>query len=346
MAGPVTTNSKLRDLNDITGTKGESLTEAAFPDHWVVRKLPKDYGIDFDVEVFNDKPSLDKPKQRVFETKGQHVYVQVKSTVKQDPVTTIGSRKVIVVSGIESALLKLVVSMGIGVPVILVRANVLTGELYWVCLNDYIDKILRPHKPKFLDQESNTIYIDTANELDPKADNFWLLEALSQRAKLFGAFFLLHHIHTSMSAWIAHWKAKSGPTHNLLPKDMRSDLGMIGFYGLLNELKSTDIWSPTEIGGFQMASIPELHAVLNATGVAVKALLDGSDDPNHVLIQQNSKLQRAGVSPIFRESSNSTDLSYFFDNLQIAIDFMSKTGFGYESGQRWMGLHKPRGTSS
>lgn len=41
-------------------------------------------------------------------------------------------------------------------------------KIYFVCLNDYIDKVITPDESKYMDKDSKVIYIPTGNVIDTK----------------------------------------------------------------------------------------------------------------------------------------------------------------------------------
>lgn len=69
-----TTKGKKRPIQHITGEKGVSILKDIFPDEWAVREYTPDYGIDLDVELF------DNLGNKVYVTRGEHVLFQVKGT--------------------------------------------------------------------------------------------------------------------------------------------------------------------------------------------------------------------------------------------------------------------------
>lgn len=68
-----------------------------------------------------------------------------------------------------------------------------TEGVYYVCLWDYIPKILRPETPNFEDQESVTIRIPAWNVLDVDDPGFGYFRLLGRRAKLYAAFNVFHY---------------------------------------------------------------------------------------------------------------------------------------------------------
>lgn len=183
------------------GDAGEALVISRFPEEWVVRKLNPDFGLDLHVEVFElvDCDSAD--------TRGEHFYVQVKSTTAPRRMTTqVRHRGNVVKSGrdeqkegdpvdisvvacpLETSELLTVEALGHAVPVLLCLADVASGTVWYVCLNDYISKVLLPRNPRYTDQDNVTVHIPAWNVLDSGDPSFTYIWLLARRPKLYSAF--------------------------------------------------------------------------------------------------------------------------------------------------------------
>ncbi len=66
---------------------------------------------------------------------------------------------------IETEELLTIQSMGSVMPVLLYLVTLDTGHLYFLCLNDYIEKILHPQNENWATQATNTIYVPTRNRI-------------------------------------------------------------------------------------------------------------------------------------------------------------------------------------
>ena len=71
---------KRRSENQIIGESGIDILRSLFPKEWVIREYTADYGIDLDVELFEEC------NDGVYVTKGEHVLFQVKTSL---PITKI-----------------------------------------------------------------------------------------------------------------------------------------------------------------------------------------------------------------------------------------------------------------
>ena len=84
-------------------------------------------------------------------------------------------------------------SMGIAVPVLLILVDTNTEKTFFICLNDYIDKVLIPEDSNYATKKSKTIYIPTANEIVDEEYALVPLRAYGKRSKMYGAFSLFSY---------------------------------------------------------------------------------------------------------------------------------------------------------
>ncbi|HSI39998.1 MAG TPA: DUF4365 domain-containing protein [Xanthobacteraceae bacterium] len=180
---------------------GIGLLRSKLPRHWVLREYRPDYGLDFTLETFKAKGTNGS-----YETLGEHVFVQLKSVSEPEvrPLEIFGRanvekgpEKLIVddkIAEIETYRLQLEMSelvtierMGIGVPVLLVIADLARQRCSFVCLNDYIDKILIPRHEDYRTTGSRTINIPVWTEIGSHAGMAGL-RWYAKRAKLLAAF--------------------------------------------------------------------------------------------------------------------------------------------------------------
>ena len=194
--------AKKRSEQHLIDADGIDVLKSQLPRHWVLREYRPDYGLDFSLELFADK----SPGNQTYETLGEHIFIQLKSTNsvaiephrvylrgnvekgpdnpdKKELVETIDTVRV----GIDDAELQTIERMGAGVPVLLVVADVLARRCYFVCLNDYIDKMLVPRKKDYSEVDTKRIHIPFANQLGTFIGET-ALRWYGKRAKLFAAF--------------------------------------------------------------------------------------------------------------------------------------------------------------
>jgi hypothetical protein len=200
----VTDRTKTMTDQHIIDLEAQELLKRLLPRHWVLREYRPDYGLDYAVELFRQQPRKDPDDVAVYETLGEHVFVQLKGTrsltkrnqrfkdrinVEKAPLVEQGPEEEIevVVFTLDAPELNTIRRMGPSVPVLLVVADVSTGEVYHICLNDYVDKILVP-TGKLGQQKTHTIYIPTALRLDGTDQSLTPMRSYAKRAKLYAAF--------------------------------------------------------------------------------------------------------------------------------------------------------------
>lgn len=189
-------NGKKRSKSQIIGEKAVKILQELFPDEWVTREYNPDYGIDLSVEIFEEY-------MNGYITTGEHIYFQVKGTEKLE----LGKYKVyerwnvdrsyekglnykeidVVKFSIETSLLSTVERMGSAVPVLLIVVDINERNAYYVCLNDYIEKVIVPVNPNYSDNKEITIYIPVKNVIKSPMD-IKPIKWYSKRAKLFALF--------------------------------------------------------------------------------------------------------------------------------------------------------------
>lgn len=178
------------------------LIKEYFPDEWVVREYSPDYGIDIVVEIFD---FIDE-KREICEALGEMFFAQVKSVksteiskidvyprrnVEKSPLIEDKSE----VKQIEVIKFKLdtdelltINSMGAGVPVFLILVCLDTRRVFYVLLNDLIEKVIIPSDENYFDKKTKTIYIPAKNELTQNPESQILFRFFAKRMKFYAAF--------------------------------------------------------------------------------------------------------------------------------------------------------------
>ncbi|WP_240601624.1 DUF4365 domain-containing protein [Flavobacterium columnare] len=171
------------------------------PKEWVIREFNRpDYGIDLVIELF------DKVDEQISETLGEFIYVQVKSVkqieIKKEKVFPVGNvakgkwkedkteySEIDVVKFVfDINSLFTIQTLGGSVSVLLFLVDIVTENVYFICINDYIDKIILPKNSKYTEQDSYTITIPTLNALNNIEISNNALKFYGKRAKLLASF--------------------------------------------------------------------------------------------------------------------------------------------------------------
>jgi hypothetical protein len=192
---------KQRVFQHIMEDESYQIIKDKLPKDWVVREFNRpDYGVDIVIELFEEI------SESASETLGEYLYVQVKSVqeleIKKEkiyPVENVakGNWKEDKSEYFEIDVVKFVLdtnsiftiqSLGASIAFILFVVDLKTRNVYFICLNDYIDKILLPKKPNYSDQGSVTITIPVLNNLSDNRISRFALEFYGKRSKLLSAF--------------------------------------------------------------------------------------------------------------------------------------------------------------
>ncbi len=197
--------AKQRSEQHLIDQEGERLLRSKLPGHWILREYRPDYGLDLAIEIFKTG-EVTAGRPTTYETLGEHLFVQLKSIVAPEakPLTIFGRGNVEKgpetlnlndrIEDIDTYRIQLETSelitverMGIGVPVLLVVADLTRERCSFVCLNDYIDKVLMPRHEDYRLAASRTIHVPVRNEIGTEC-GLVALRWYAKRAKLLAAF--------------------------------------------------------------------------------------------------------------------------------------------------------------
>ena len=191
--------AKRRAPQHLVDERGVALLRRKIPENWVLREYRPDYGLDFAVEVFEGEGS---PYPQ---TLGEHFFIQLKSTVSaktgalqlhkrgnvekgseelsDKPAMSLDTYRL----NLETSELVTVERMGVGQPVLLVVADIERDKCCFVCLNDYVDKILIPRFAEYSNAGHRTVHIPCNNDLATESGKV-ALRWYAKRSKLISAF--------------------------------------------------------------------------------------------------------------------------------------------------------------
>lgn len=193
---------KRRSLNQIKEDISYRVLREKLPESWVIHEYGPDYGIDYVIELFD---YIDD-KKTMAETLGENFFVQLKAsssieyaTKRVYPRRNVEKGKLtenmsecfdieVAKFQLEMSELLTVQSMGIAIPVLLILVDIDTSRVFFVCLNDYIDKVLAPEDSDYSKRQSKIIYIPLKNEILNCDQNLIPLRAYGKRSKMYGAF--------------------------------------------------------------------------------------------------------------------------------------------------------------
>jgi hypothetical protein len=195
--------TKKRVRQHIMEDRSIQIVRALLPEQWVIREYKPDYGIDLVIELFEYMDD----ERTTASTLGETLFVQVKSAeivdsrrirvydrynVERGPLLenrTSSTEIEVARLRLETSELLTIQAMGAAIPVLLFLVELSTHRIYYVCLNDLVEKVILPQDPTYHEKRSKTIQIPLRNcirlhdliSLRP-------LETYGKRAKLYAAF--------------------------------------------------------------------------------------------------------------------------------------------------------------
>lgn len=195
---------KRRVRNHLHGECGVTVVKRALPQHWVIREISPDYGLDLHIETFTKVPD----DETVWDALGEHFFAQVK-TVDGVKISEIPPHREVnpktldlvpaeleedfeamrVISfPLEVDEIETVRQMGSAVPVLLLVVDKKTQTAYYICLNDWIAKVLPGFRSDWRNQKTVVVHIPAANILSNEGEGWNYLSLLARRPKFYGAF--------------------------------------------------------------------------------------------------------------------------------------------------------------
>lgn len=241
---------KKRTISHLIDHEGITILRNLLPKEWVHREYKPDYGIDFDVEVF------DYIEDDNLVSLGEHFFVQLKSSskvkvtkikvfprvnVEKQPLTIDKSktRTMEVMSvQLDSSDFSLAQSMGPSVPTLLFLCDIEAESIYYVCLNDYVDKLLLPEGADFTRQSNYTVYVPLFNQVSNSEEFLIPLRFYARRAKLYAAFNKFRYQRNELSYLLPHLETTS-------IDQVRSSDEFITILHFASIARSYDFWEDT-----------------------------------------------------------------------------------------------------
>ena len=184
--------SKQRIKAHIIGDQAVRIVRNTIPVEWVARELVSDYGIDLEVEIFEQINVWD------YMTTGEHLYIQVKGKKKIEIDTNNKYKKELIKHSLETSELLTVERMGSALIVLLFIVDIREENIFFVCLNDYLEKKLIDEKPNYREQNKHTIYISEKNKID-KNNIVEILSWYGKRINLYSFFNKISFLYSELN---------------------------------------------------------------------------------------------------------------------------------------------------
>jgi len=152
-----------RPRQHVMETESEQLLLEFLPSEWIVRQVPKDYGVDYEVELVDRS-----------EVSGKRIWIQLKSVDKDLKIR----KRFNDLTEQEEAYISYSLSTDFldyatkcPFPLLLFLADLSHGEIYWLPLQAAITYSLAKRKPEWHSQYSTTVRIPIKNRLSIEKDN-------------------------------------------------------------------------------------------------------------------------------------------------------------------------------
>jgi hypothetical protein len=223
--------AKRRSFNQVKEDISFRVLRQKLPEAWVMHEYGPDYGIDCVVELFD---YVDESKE-IAETLGEHFYVQLKSSDSPQYTNRRSHPRGNVAEGklsegrsefIDIAVLNFQIDvsdlitielLGPAVPVLLVFVDIQSERAFFVCLNDYLEKVILPADPNFFEKGSKLVQIPVQNEILSRSPNLVPLRSYGKRAKMYGAFtrFAFQKKEIQRTRGLADFNLETTAAHNL-----------------------------------------------------------------------------------------------------------------------------------
>ena len=163
----------------------ERLLTGFLPSEWIVRRIEKDYGIDFEIEIVDQE-----------DVTGNRFWVQLKSC-DSPLVQHSGSNKVRPHVVYPMKTKDLCYAQSCPFPLLLMVADLKTREIYWSPLRNEIQSGLNSDRPEWQEQDSASIRLPLENTLSrEKASNYPKLRWFAlEPARLSALSLVMHYYH-------------------------------------------------------------------------------------------------------------------------------------------------------
>ncbi len=239
------TKKKQRVRQHIMEDESYDVIKRFIPNNLVIREFNRpDYGIDLVIELF------EKVNEQISETLGEFIFVQVKSAQRIErklervyPVENVAKRKwkedkseyvemEVVKYSFDTDSIFTIQSLGASVSVLLFLVDLASKEVFFICLNDYIDRVILPKSQSYDKQKSCTIKIPTLNKLSDVDVSNTALEFYGKRAKLLASFSKFFYQRNELNY------AVMGKENN---KEKQLEfIELVAYF--INQIENLDIW--------------------------------------------------------------------------------------------------------
>lgn len=174
----------------------EDVFKSCLPDEWIIRKIPKDYGVDYEIEIVANE--IVTGKRIWFQLKGKEK-VEIKSRnipIPSHLLKDFKGKETIEVSYIpfQAPINLLKYSLRCDFPLLLCVVDLTEKNVYWLPLQDEIAENIEPSNPNWREQDFVVLHIPTRNNLKDDSELYGLKWYSMEPARM-RAFAILHAYH-------------------------------------------------------------------------------------------------------------------------------------------------------
>jgi hypothetical protein len=272
---------KRRVREHIMEDRSMRIVRDLLPDHWVIRDYKPDYGIDFTIELFE----FLEQEQDQAATLGETVFVQVKSTeavearrlrvharrnVEKGPLTENPAESVeieVAALRLETSELLTVQAMGSAIPVLLFLVELSTRRIYFVCLNDLVEKVILPQNPDFHEQQTRVVHVPLQNCISAdRPSSHRPISTYAKRPKLYAAFEKFAYQHHELDHALLAYGDEAPEAHQRAVANRLLDL----VRHFLSVILRYDFWTRMpewQLIAYSHRELRALHVLLSGVGV-------------------------------------------------------------------------------
>ena len=255
---------KRRVLQHYMEEQSRALVRSILPREWVVRDYVPDYGIDIAVEVFGDIGE-GRAATASAEPVGEFFFAQVKSVGKSatrrlglypggnvEKGARVGRDQgdpgccteiEVIPFRLDVDWLLTVQALGPGIPVVLFLVTLDTRRLYFLCINDIIDKYILPSGDEFEQRRTKTVYVPIRNWVSGSERSMAPLRFLAKRSKLYAAFNRFAYQESEIRGLVDQVNCAPRPAEGL------GLTGMDTLWHFVKTIKRYDFWTTTGMWG-------------------------------------------------------------------------------------------------
>lgn len=280
-------HTKRRVRQHIMEDQSYSIFKQLLPEEWAVHEYRPDYGIDLVVELFK---YTDEAREAA-DTLGEVVFVQLKSV----KTTEIRRQRVYSRTNVEKSVggargrdhkdievisftidtdeLLTVQTMGPTIAVVLCLVCLDTRRVFFVCLNDLVEKILLSEDANYATQATKTIHIPVKNEVTKLEYGVHGLKFLARRPKYYADFNKFHYQQNELWYFFGFQKPMIQTYRNIVeqPRDPERELRPL-LRRFIVVLSGLDMWDDNDawqLVEFYRVKMEELREKVDDAGVSV-----------------------------------------------------------------------------